>query len=274
MPGTALRRSSWALRATALLLPLAVACSGEAYGEGNGLLDERNESDTELHATVPRVVSSSQPDDILYFGESEAEQARARAHIRKTFGGDVFPEGTAELEATVTKGINTGACIEYTIPPFSGPGGVELFFNTLPEGGLTPRDVCGPRTIGESRRFMIQNFSSISRPGAGTIDVGVLGATLEECADLSVSIAVAEERPGRSTRILSSSEDLEAIIVQGPEGSFCSSYKRGFAIFEPDQFEGKDLVVAVQAALRNDGAAAGFTTVINDRVHVIRASDL
>ncbi|MEY2931477.1 MAG: hypothetical protein RL033_2226 [Pseudomonadota bacterium] len=264
-------RGRWTLQATALLLPLAVACSGEAEAEGNGSVDVGNE-----HQTVPRLVDSFKPDPSMFFGESEEEQQRARAALREIFPeGEVFPEGASRDEGTVAKGVNTSACLDFSVPPFTGPGGVELFFNTLPQGGLTPTSVCGPRTIGESRLVAIENFTEISRSGSGIISVGVRNASVEECADLNVALAVAEQRgPNQSTRILFSSGNEEAQLQQINGVAVCASYVPMFGSFEAERFDGKDLWIAVQANLNRDGNSLAFAQLINDRVHLIRKSDL
>jgi hypothetical protein len=236
---------------------LEVACSGAGEAEVS--------DDTELageQVTAPRLVDNFEPDPSMFFGDSEEEQARARAALGEGF----FEADEGEL---VDKRVNTSACLEFTVPPFVGPpGDIQFFSNTLPPGGLAPpTNTCGFNTIGESRRVFIQNFSLITRPGSGTISVGVSNASVAECADLRVALAVAEDRgSGQSTRVLFRSDDVPAQLQQTSTGAVCASFIPMFGSFESERFEGKDLWIAVLARINGQN--------INNRVHVIRQSDL
>ena len=251
--GSKVRASAGGLStlAASLLLPLAVACSGEA--EVNA--DEGIDGEVE-YETAPFLVDSFEPDPSMFFGESEEEQARARAVL----GADAL-EG-----ADIEKRVDTQNCLEFTVPPFMGPGAV--FDNTLPAGGLTPQPPCGTGT-GASRLVLIQNFSRITRPGSGGIALGVRNATVAECADLRVALAVAVDRGvNRSPKIEFSSKDIPAELKQVNGGAICASYipMFGNGSLDPDRFDNNDLWVAVQATKNGQE--------INSRAHVIRQSEL
>ena len=239
--------------AACLLLPLAVACSGEAKVEGNDSVEAENENVTE-----PRLVDSFEPDPSMFFGESEQEQARARAAL-----SEAFSEG-----GVVQKRVNTSNCLGFTVPPFIGPpGDLQFFDNTLPPGGLTPTHTCGFQTLGESRLVFIRNFSRITRPGSGQISVGVRNATVAECVDLRVALAVASDRgANRAPSIVFSSNDIPAQLQQRNGGAVCASFVPMFGDFEPQKTDDKDLWIAVLARINGQN--------INSRVQVIRQSDL
>jgi len=252
--GSTIRARGRSLLAACLLLPLAGACSAEADVEGNESVEVGHERGTE-----PRLVDDFEADPSMFFGESEQEQARASASL-----GEAPSE-----DAVVQKRVNTNSCLGFTVPPFVGPpGDLQFFDNTLPPGGLTPTHTCAAGTSGESRLIFIRNFSRITRAGSGQIAVGVRNASVAECADLRVALAVASDRgANQSPRLLFSSDDIPAQLQQQSNGSaVCASFIPMFGNFEPERFDNQDLWVAVLA--RSNGQN------INNRVQVIRQSDL
>ena len=233
--------------AACLLLPLAVACSSEAGGGADDSVETWDES-----ATESLLVRPFEPDPAMFFGESAEEQERARDLLDAEFSDD----------ALVDKTVDTARCIEFTVPPFIGPGGVQSFENTLPQGGVTPTDACGTGA-GLSRRVTIQNFSTITRPGSGNLFVGVRNASVAECVDLRVALSVTEQR-SQGTRVIFRSGDERAVLRQRADGTTgCASYVN---MIGTTGYENRDLWIAVQAKV--NGA------IINDRVHLIRGSDL
>ena len=256
--GSKIRTSARGLSmlATCLLLPMAVACSGEARVEGDDSVQVGDENETE-----PLLVDSFEPDPSMFFGESDEEQERARAAF-----SEAFADG-----AVVEKGVNTTDCFGFTVPPFLGPGSV--FDNTLAPGGLTPSSICGFGTIGESRQVLIRNFSTITRPGSGIISVGVRNATVAECVDLTVALAVGEFRVNKTPKILFNSSDIRAQLQQRNGVAVCASYVPMFGGSGIPPTENKDLWIAVQARKNGQLNLPGAQN-LNDRVHLIRQSDL
>jgi hypothetical protein len=252
--GSAIRASGRGLSmiAASLLLPLAVACSGGEDVNGNDSVAAGSKQETK-----PLLVDNFTPDPSMYFGDSDAEQARARAAL-----GETFAEGEV-----VQKNVNTSDCLGFTVPPFIGPpGDLQFFDNTLPPGGVFPTHICGFGTFGESRLIFIRNFSRITRPGSGQISVGVRDASVAECADLTVAMALGVDRgANRSPGIIFSTDEVPAQLQARDGGAVCASFVPMFGDFEPEKTDNKDLWVAVLA--RENGQN------INNRVQVIRQSD-